>query len=99
MVDNPVDGTTAIFALNRSTTDSLTVQARLRGCGTDRTLVEATELHHGNLKAMNTREAPDTVAPRPLEDVVIDGEDVTMVLKPASWNVVVTRARAAAPTE
>ena len=96
VVDNPADGTTTIFALNRSTTDSLTVQASLRGCGADRVLVEATEVHHGNLKAVNTKDAPDTVAPKPLEGVVIDGEEVTMVLKPASWNVIVTRARAAA---
>jgi alpha-N-arabinofuranosidase len=96
VVDNPADGTTTIFALNRSTTDSLTVHARLRGCGADRVLVEATELQHANLKAVNTKDAPDTVAPRPLDDVVIDGEDVRIVLKPASWNVVVTRARTAA---
>lgn len=94
VVDNPADGTTAIFALNRNTTESLTLEATLKGCGTDRVLVEAAELHHGNLKAVNTKEAPNTVSPRPLSDVTVDGETLRAVLKPASWNVIVTRARA-----
>jgi hypothetical protein len=34
-----------------------------------------------------------TVAPPPLTDVTIDGETLSAVLKPASWNVIVTRAK------
>ncbi len=92
VVDNPADGTTTIFALNRHLTETLDLTAELRGLGTGRTLVEASELAHANLKAVNSRDQPNTVAPRANADVAVDGERVTARLKPASWNVIVTRA-------
>jgi alpha-N-arabinofuranosidase len=64
----------------------------LRGLGADRQLVEATEIHHANLKAVNTKDAPNTVAPAANPDVSVDGERLRAKLKPASWNVIVTRS-------
>jgi alpha-N-arabinofuranosidase len=92
VIDNPADGTTTVIALNRSLSDSMEVEVELRGLGTDRELVHATELHHSNLKAVNTKDAPNTVAPKENKDVKIDGERMTIRLKPASFNVITTKA-------
>jgi alpha-L-arabinofuranosidase len=92
VVDNPADGTTAIFALNRSLSDPLELNVELRGLGADRQLVVATEIHHSNLKAVNTKDAPNTVVPMANPDVTVDGERLRAKLKPASWNVIVTRS-------
>jgi alpha-L-arabinofuranosidase len=64
----------------------------LRGLGAERVLVSAEQLHSADLEAANTADAPDRVAPQPLPDVLIDGEQLRVLLKPASWNVIVTRA-------
>ena len=92
VVDNPADGSTAIFALNRHLNEPLELTAELRGLGSDRTLVLASELQHPQLKTVNTRQTPDAVAPRTNPDVAVAGERITARLKPASWNVIVTRA-------
>jgi alpha-N-arabinofuranosidase len=49
----------------------------------------ASELHHADLKAANSKAKPDQVAPVTLRDVSVAGEIVTANLKPLSWNVVV----------
>ncbi len=92
VVDNPVDGTTTIFALNRHLTEPLDLVAELRGLRTDRRLVAAHEIHSPKLKAVNTKETPNAVAPRSNPDVSVDGERLTIRLKPASWNAIVTQA-------
>ena len=92
VVDNPADGTTTIFALNRHLTEELSLAATLRGLGHNRRVVEAVEVHHDNLKAINTREQPNIVSPRAIEHVSGEGEQVTARLKPASWNVIVTQS-------
>lgn len=92
VIDNPADGTTTIFALNRSLSDTLEVDVELRGLGADRRLVAATEIHHSNLKAVNTKDAPNTVAPKTNNDVQVDGERLKIRLKPASFNVITTQA-------
>ena len=92
VVDNPADGTTTIFALNRHLTEPLELSAELRGLGRGRRLVEAIELRHDDLQAINSRDRPDAVAPRANADATVDGERATARLKPASWNVIVTRA-------
>jgi alpha-N-arabinofuranosidase len=92
VVDDRSTGQTAIFALNRHRSETIELVSELRGLGKNRRLVSATELHHADLKAINSRECPDTVAPRPNRDVAIDGEEVRVRLKPLSWNVIVTSA-------
>jgi alpha-N-arabinofuranosidase len=65
----------------------------LRGLGAERTLDQAIELHHTNMKAVNTVDAPMTVAPAANTNVSVDGERIRAKLKPGSWNVIVTTAR------
>ena len=64
----------------------------LSSAGRERKLVEALELYHPNMKATNTREAPNTVVPVANTRVRIDGDKLTVRLKPGSWNVIVTQA-------
>lgn len=92
VVNDPGDGTTAIFALNRHLSEELDLQAELRGLGRERRLVEARELHHRELNAVNTKEKPDEVVPREMDEVSVEGERVRARLKPASWAVIVTQA-------
>ncbi|RZL38750.1 MAG: alpha-N-arabinofuranosidase [Rubrivivax sp.] len=92
VVDDPTTGQTAVFLLNRSLTDEMDLSITLRGLGLQRQLVLAEQLHSADLHAANTVDAPDRVAPEPLTDLLIDGEQLRVLLKPASWNVIVTRA-------
>jgi len=92
VVDDEATGRTAVFAINRHLTDEMTLTIELRGLGSERKLVECLELHHANMKATNTREAPDTVKPVNNPRLEIQGETLTVKLKPGSWNVIVTEA-------
>jgi alpha-L-arabinofuranosidase len=92
VVDDETTGRTAVFAINRHLTDEMTLTIELRGLGSERKLVECLELHHANMKATNTREAPDTVKPVNNPRLEIQGETLTVRLKPGSWNVIVTEA-------
>lgn len=85
-------GTATILALNRSATDEAAVEVELCGLGADLRLSYASELHHSNLKAINSKDAPDEVAPLRRDDVTIKGGVVRTALKPLSWNVIVTAA-------
>ena len=95
VVDEPASGLTAIFVLNRHLRDEMDLAVTLRGLGGDRELVRAEQLHAADLNASNTRDEPDRVAPRPLGGVAVDGEQLRVRLEPASWNVIVTKARRA----
>jgi alpha-N-arabinofuranosidase len=87
VVEGLSTGRTAIFTLNRHPTETLDLDAELRGTGKNRTLVTALELRHENLKATNTRDHPDEVTPVANANLTIDGEHVKARLKPLSWNV------------
>ena len=80
--------TVSIFALNRSK-DELQLEVELRSLGAQRKVSFASELHHADLKAANSKAMPDQVAPVTLRDVSVAGEIVTAQLKPLSWNVIV----------
>jgi alpha-N-arabinofuranosidase len=92
VVDDAATGQTAVFVLNRSLSDEMELSVTLRGLGTERALVQAEQLHSADIHATNTADAPDRVAPQPLNGISIDGEHLRVMLKPASWNVIVTRA-------
>jgi alpha-N-arabinofuranosidase len=49
---------------------------------------QAIELHHDDLQATNTRDAPERVKPAPLQHGTIDAGGLRARLKPASWNVI-----------
>ena len=50
-------------------------------------IAESFELKHDDLKATNTREAPENVSPVKHPACEIAGGTLTAVLKPLSWNV------------
>jgi alpha-N-arabinofuranosidase len=91
VIDDETTGRTTIFALNRHLEEDMELKVELRGLGRDRVVEEALELFHSNMKAVNTKDSPNAVAPTYNADVSIDGETLTARLKPGSWNVLVTR--------
>ncbi|MGY8683122.1 alpha-L-arabinofuranosidase C-terminal domain-containing protein [Bradyrhizobium sp. UFLA05-153] len=92
ITNDPRTGASAVFALNRSPCEPIDLDIELRGLGKERWLVEAFDLHHPNLKATNTKEAPDTVVPKAITEISVEGERVKVGLKPLSWTVIATRA-------
>jgi alpha-N-arabinofuranosidase len=84
-------GRSTIFALNRSPKHEMDLQVELRGLGRRR-LIVARQLHHADLKATNTRTAPEAVAPMELTGATANGERLQAKLHPLSWNVLVTEA-------
>ena len=84
-------GEAVVFALNRSVDEPLGLSVEFRGLSGERLVAEAHELHHADLKAVNSKDAPDAVAPVAHADAVVAGGVLTATLKPLSWNVFVTR--------
>ena len=76
-----------VFAVNRSMTEDLALTCRLggfEGYAPQQHLV----LCCGDLKAINSFAAPDTVRPHEAALPTMDGGTLQTVLKPASWNVI-----------
>ena len=88
---DPDTGKLAIFALNRELAQEQELRVDLRGFDSV-SLDSAVELHHPDLQACNTRELPDTVAPRAHDRVRMEEGGLRAVLKPGSWNVFVLSA-------
>jgi alpha-N-arabinofuranosidase len=78
-------GQAALFAVNRSLTEPLTLTADLRALPGARLLTHRV-LADDDLRATNTQARPDRVVPRELSGRVDDGR-LTVSLPPASWNV------------
>jgi alpha-N-arabinofuranosidase len=91
VVHDEKSGRASVFALNRSTKEEMNLTVEMRGLG-NRKLVQASELHHGDLKTANTRSAPQAVHPREHRGASIAGEQLQAKLRPLSWNVFVTEA-------
>ena len=90
VVHDDITGRTSIFALNRHLSQEQELTVELRGLGEPQFLLEATQMHHPDVKAINTMEAPHTVTPRRNDAVRLEAHRLTARLKPASWNVIVT---------
>jgi alpha-N-arabinofuranosidase len=84
---NGEDETATIFAVNRSQDDALNLEGDLRSLPGYR-VTEHLILENSNLKATNTREAPDTVTPRNGGDAQIQDGMLTASLPKLSWNVI-----------
>lgn len=69
----------------------MSLVVELRGLG-NRKIVAASELQHQDLKAANTKSAPDTVEPRQHRECSISGSRLQAKLRPLSWNVFVSEA-------
>ena len=81
-------GELAVFSVNRNLEEAVALDVDLRDFSTAR-VVEHIALTHSNLKAVNTLEQPDRVAPSALDDSVEEHEGKTRIALPsASWNVV-----------
>jgi alpha-N-arabinofuranosidase len=50
-------------------------------------LHEALQLHHPDLKAVNTKQDPDQVKPAPAQDARVEGEHLRATLSPVSWTM------------
>ncbi|ESQ93492.1 alpha-N-arabinofuranosidase [Asticcacaulis sp. AC460] len=86
-VFNPETGQVSLFALNRSTEETMELDVDLRGLGEALKVGESQELYDPNLKAINSKAAPDAVSPKPNGTARISGSRFTATLKPQSWNV------------
>ncbi len=89
VVDDEDTATTAVFALNRHTTEEMELRVELRGLGKERTLQQALSIHHPDVGAVNTGEAQNVV-PVANGNVRAEGGDLVARLPPLSWNVLVS---------
>ncbi|MBQ9251890.1 MAG: alpha-N-arabinofuranosidase [Clostridia bacterium] len=81
------DGSLTIFAVNRDPEEELELSADLRDFG-DLRVKEHILLHHDDVKAVNTEEHPDNVAPVAGDTGRMDGGKLTITLPALSWNVI-----------
>jgi alpha-L-arabinofuranosidase len=80
-------GHVTLFALNRHLTQSMAMKVDLKGLA-GLQVVKAHQLHHVDLKAVNTATAPTTVMPKALTGIELGKESLSVELAPASWNVI-----------
>jgi len=81
------DGGITLFAVNRSLDQPTILEIAAAGFG-KLALTEALQLHHTDLKAVNTKESPDRVKPSTLTDIEVAGDRVHATLQPASWTMI-----------
>lgn len=81
------DGTVTVFCVNRHQREDFTLDIDLHGMG-DLRVGEHILLHHDNVKAANTEDAPYTVYPTQGPGGMVDGEKATLRIPALSWNVI-----------
>jgi alpha-N-arabinofuranosidase len=79
-------GDLCLFAVNRSTTETLPLTADVRGFGALQ-VAEHSVLADDDLQARNTADDPDRVVPRSGTGARLQDGQLTVGLPPASWNV------------
>ena len=79
------DGSVTVFCVNRDLTEDFALEVDLHGFGPLR-IAEHILLHHDDVKAVNTEENPNTVAPKAGPGGEIDGERATIKIPALSWN-------------
>ena len=80
-------GMLTLFALNRSLTEELPLEL-LAGGFKSLSVKQALQLCDPDLKAINSKDQPERIAPKPLAAVRVAGEKLSAKLAPASWNVI-----------
>ncbi|WP_166866561.1 MULTISPECIES: alpha-N-arabinofuranosidase [unclassified Salinibacterium] len=80
-------GQAALFLVNRSLTEPLTVSVALTGLGEVR-IASAVSLADDDLAAANTLENPDRVSPQPNASARVDAGVLSIELPPVSWSAV-----------
>jgi alpha-N-arabinofuranosidase len=83
------NGRATVFALNCSTDEDMDLDVEMRGLG-DRKIIFASELQNQDLKASNTKSAPDTVKPRQHCECSFRESHLKAKLRPLTWNVFVS---------
>ena len=82
-------GRATVFALNCHTSEEMDLTVELGRLG-ERNIICASELHHQDIKAANTRSAPLTVTPSEHRGCSVAQGHLKAKLRPLSWNVFVT---------
>jgi alpha-L-arabinofuranosidase len=86
-VHDETAGTLTLFLLNRHLTESMTLELSARGfAGLE--VAQAHQLCDADLDALNTRDEPDRISPKPLGTVAVRDSGLNATLAPASWNVI-----------
>jgi alpha-N-arabinofuranosidase len=88
------DGWLTVFAVNRHPEVAQRLDVELGGLVEVR-LDRATVIADPDWRAVNTRDDPDRVVPRPHPGVVVDERGMHATLPPVSWNVLRVRGRTA----
>jgi alpha-N-arabinofuranosidase len=83
-------GELTILAVNRSQHEALPLQVDLRGLPDLTSVIEHSVLTDADPDAKNTLADPNRVAPRAIDDTVLDAaaSSLTATLPPLSWNVI-----------
>ena len=81
------DGTVTIFAVNRSLDEDIELTTDLRDFASLKH-VEHTVLHHPDVNAVNTADAPRNVWPTAGGTGTVDGGRLTVAIPALSWNVI-----------
>src|SRR5690606_20622881 len=79
-------GDVAVFAVNRSTTETVGLDVDVRSMPGLR-VVEHSVLTDDDVRAANSMTDPDRVRPTPGEGAKVDDGRLTAALPPVSWNV------------
>lgn len=80
-------GGVTVFAVNRSTTEALTLRVEMPAFGAC-AVVETYSVHDEDPVATNTRNTPDRVVPVPLTTAAFDDGALVAELPPLSWNAI-----------
>ncbi|MEW1835622.1 alpha-N-arabinofuranosidase [Microbacterium sp. NPDC079995] len=80
-------GRSAVFLVNRSTTDAIEITVDVSGLGAT-SIAETHTLSDDDVYAKNTLADRERVAPRANESAVLDGDTLTITLPPVSWTAV-----------
>ena len=80
-----------VFAVNRSLNEDMELSLDLRGFGSV-SLIEHIELRSDNIKMVNT-ETEENVRPQVRKDSSLSSAEGTIILHPASWNVIRLKVR------
>ncbi|MGI6173795.1 MAG: alpha-N-arabinofuranosidase [Christensenellales bacterium] len=81
------DGGVTIFCVNRDLEEDMLLSCDMRAFGNLR-VAEHIVLHHDDVKAVNTEDAPDTVSPFTVTGDKIDGGRLEAKIPALSWNVI-----------
>ena len=81
------DGSVTVFCVNRDMTEDFALEIDLRDFGGLR-MQEHILLHHDNVKAVNTEDAPNNVVPCSGSVGEMDGGKLTVKVPALSWNVI-----------